>query len=444
MASGDWYEKHKNDVAAALKKGADAPKDQGLACALVKMTDGTFYICTHVSGSKQTAMVKEARAAGGKVVSVGLLFKDTDGPTFEVSTGDAGVASKFAAAAVAVGAHAKVLVKPAQDLVPATAADGATLSETVTSPAAAARVPATAADGATLLETAAATTRAPATTAIAAALSKLVPAVKEALAAHPERKDALLEPLQRCQKYIKDDKAVEAKAALLDLNRILKELQTAAPLNGDDAAHFKTRLLEIKTQIDKLEEKDPALAGLLAQAASLGQMKQFGDAQLRLDEVERRLKAAPEEEDADAEVLEALQDEIEDDEVSLVRLGKACLAWDGAKKQAAAQLKQLQKAILAEFKDTDGVAAVKNLNNILAQFNEDLTARVDTLINASGAERRRLAGEARGIAEEYLAYLAKSPLIDHVDEHPFDVKVTVRPLLQKALKGVVRQLGSAM
>src|SRR5947209_11955605 len=79
MACNDWYDKHKKDVAAALKKGMGAARDGAVDCSLIRLKDGSFVLCAHVSGSKQAAMVKEARAAGGKVLSAGALFKGDAG-----------------------------------------------------------------------------------------------------------------------------------------------------------------------------------------------------------------------------------------------------------------------------------------------------------------------------------------------------------------------------
>lgn len=75
--------------------------------------------------------------------------------------------------------------------------------------------------------------------------------------------------------------------------------QTAAPTTKGpetDEARFKARVTDIKQQFDEIKAADPArakpLAGLLMQAISLGQAKEFADAMLRLDKIEELLKGA--------------------------------------------------------------------------------------------------------------------------------------------------------
>ena len=91
MPDNTWYEKYKKDVTTALTRARQAEKDDALSCTLVKMGDGTHLLCAHVSAAKVPHMVKEARSAGGKVISAGILFKGEDGTTFEVDTPNAAV-----------------------------------------------------------------------------------------------------------------------------------------------------------------------------------------------------------------------------------------------------------------------------------------------------------------------------------------------------------------
>src|SRR5262245_29854260 len=71
----------------------------------------------------------------------------------------------------------------------------------------------------------------------------------------------------------------------------------APPTAGDATARFKARVTKATAQLKALKSSDPgraqALAGLLAQAASLAQMKppQYADAELRLDEFDKQLEA---------------------------------------------------------------------------------------------------------------------------------------------------------
>src|ERR1700722_106792 len=111
MANNDWYKPHEKDVVMALKKGKSAPKENAVTCSMMRMKEGAFFICAHVSPPKAAAIVKEARNVGGKVVAAGRLFLGEEGPTFEVDDGDLSVKQKFSTAAAALGSPMSVVVK---------------------------------------------------------------------------------------------------------------------------------------------------------------------------------------------------------------------------------------------------------------------------------------------------------------------------------------------
>lgn len=99
-------------------------------------------------------------------------------------------------------------------------------------------------------------------------------------------------------------------AAIAGVQKVADLLRTAsttpAPSGGEvkakstapdsDEPRFKARVTAIKLQFDQIKAADPArarpLAGLLMQAISLGQDKQFADAMLRLDKIEELMKGA--------------------------------------------------------------------------------------------------------------------------------------------------------
>src|SRR6186713_3283002 len=114
MPANEWYEAHKAGVAAALKKGKVAPMDAAVSCTLVRMKDGSHLLCAALTASKATAMVREARSAGGKVISAGQLFLDGDRVVFEVSEGALPPKGKWTDAGAAAGVPlANALIRPA-------------------------------------------------------------------------------------------------------------------------------------------------------------------------------------------------------------------------------------------------------------------------------------------------------------------------------------------
>ena len=201
MPANDWYESHKVDVAAALKKGKTAPHDQPVACTVVRMKDGAHLLCAALVPSKATAMVREARSAGGKVLSAGHLFLEDDKVVFEVSEDALPPKAKFTDGGVAAGVPlASALIRPAPGAALATE-PGAEPGEQSAPP------DAPPADG---------------TAALKDALSRLVPAVQQAVKDHPEHKNDLLQPIARCKQHIEKGQAAEAKATLKEVVGLLK------------------------------------------------------------------------------------------------------------------------------------------------------------------------------------------------------------------------------
>jgi hypothetical protein len=285
MPANDWYESHKTDVAAALKKGKTAPHDQPVACTVVRMKDGAHLLCAALVGSKATAMVREARSAGGKVISAGQLFVEDDRVVFEVSEGALPPKAKWTEGGAAVGVPlGNALIRPA----PGAAVDAEPGAEPE------APSPPTADGTAALKET----------------LARLVPTIQQAVKDHPTRKNDLLQPIARCKQQLDNGQATEAKATLKEIVGLLKELghssappvappPAAAPPDASLSARdtFMARARELKAAIDHLQATDPAhaaeLSHLLVTAAASAKANDFAAAQTTLDAVSGRLAAPP-------------------------------------------------------------------------------------------------------------------------------------------------------
>lgn len=241
MSASDWYEPHKADVAAALKRAKGAAKDNAVACTLVRAKDGSFLLCAATTAAKAAALVREARNAGGKVMSGGRLYSDGGGVVFEVDEGALPARPKFAEAAAAAGvplAHAS--------FVAASAAVGAAEESREAAP-----TPAPADGGAALKEQ----------------LAHLVPVVQQMVKDHPERKNDLLQPLARCKADLDASRVAEARAALVEVAGLLRGLKARG--DGHAAAEpavslvdlQKARLLwdgarkSVHTDLEKLKQK---------------------------------------------------------------------------------------------------------------------------------------------------------------------------------------------
>jgi len=81
------------------------------------------------------------------------------------------------------------------------------------------------------------------------------------------------------------------------------------------------------------------------------------------------------------------------------------------------------------------------LQEILGYFNKGLTAALDELYNAAQPEAKaRLRQTAADIAQEYLRFTTESPLVQHVQENPYEVEIGVQAELTPALRLVLAQL----
>lgn len=120
------------------------------------------------------------------------------------------------------------------------------------------------------------------------------------------------------------------------------------------------------------------------------------------------------------------------------------LDWDARKQKVQASLSELHRAIIEEFNDEESATAAKNLEKVLARFNEGLGDTLDAMRNATdGKARQDLAQKAGQIADRYLAYLASDALVAHVETNPYEVPVQVRETLSNplnALKGELAKL----
>jgi hypothetical protein len=193
---------------------------------------------------------------------------------------------------------------------------------------------------------------------------------------------------------------------------------------------FTTRLKFLTPQVQKALQAGTAdgdrIRQLLAQINALAGAKDFGKAHALLDQlgplVDKAVLASP-------------------TRKSRVGLAKARLAWDEAKKKVRAQITSLQKAVVAEHADAEGAAGVKRLQEVLGYFNKGLTAALDDLYNAAQPEdEARLTQTAADIAQEYLRFTTESPLVQHVQENPYEVEIGVQAELTPALRLVLAQL----
>ena len=90
-----------------------------------------------------------------------------------------------------------------------------------------------------------------------------------------------------------------------------------------------------------------------------------------------------------------------------------------------------------------GVAetAVRKLDRVLAGLNLGFGDKLDDLRNAATPDlQRKLAGEAGAIAKSYIKYLSDDPLVNHVEQNPYDVEVETATVLGGPLNKLQQEL----
>jgi hypothetical protein len=132
--------------------------------------------------------------------------------------------------------------------------------------------------------------------------------------------------------------------------------------------------------------------------------------------------------------------------VSLVAFQQSRLAWDRARKTVQSELQKLEKEILAACKDepdiADIAAGTKDLYEMLEVLDERLIDTLDEALNAESPEKRAaLHLDARGLVDEYRAFVNEEALIQDIDANGF-VNLAVRSTLTSTLDDLAKKLSA--
>ena len=582
MAENDWYEKHKKDVAVALKKGKGAAKDDGVPCTLVKMKDGSALLCAAVSSSKAAALVKEAKGAGGKVLSTGTLYKGDAGPTFAVADGSTSVKALFsAAAAEAAGSPLNVTIvavtpsgetasappppPPPPGAPPPPTADGekgqftdllrqvrprfqqvlaadppnkASLEKGMGLAVAAAKendfgkgLKLLQAVDVALQKTPLSTGSVPppppptksaptppppppppsssppqsGTAPIQAALAKMLPLVKNAAAANPDRKTELLEPLKRCQDHIKNNQAAEAKTALFDLNRVLKDLNgsvppppppppptgkaptTEAETEGKEEEREEAETKEGESspevkEVSEQEEEEQQEEEKSGSDTTAELKKETGEQEKEEQQKEEQQEEEKSGSDTTAELKEETgeqeEEEQEEEQISGTsptdteakeetgeqeeeeeKSGTAPTTedeeeeatttvgvWVDARDKVITQMQALQAACGKECQETGDpdfdLIADKGLAAITKRMQVGLHVALMEFDRASGDGKAKAQAKAQKVVTDFQTFLGSDRMVKLAEENPFGVKVEIRSTLGAALDRLSKTLGA--
>ncbi|WP_077038176.1 hypothetical protein [Pelomonas sp. KK5] len=227
------------------------------------------------------------------------------------------------------------------------------------------------------------------------------------------------------------------KAALTALERLDKLLAEHAPPPAaeppavDPAAAFNARLAALLPRIkDALAAGAPADLKLKVSEAGVAARKhEYDGAHALLDQAEQMLAPAGRRVDPK------------------IAFTQTRLDWDRARKQVQAELRRLEVALLEQCKDEPDFAEISAntglLYTLLDSLDERLIDKLDEAVNAEDpAQRQARHHEARGIVDEYLAFVRSDGLLHDIDQSDF-VDIALASSLTTQLTAMARQLDSA-
>ena len=126
-----------------------------------------------------------------------------------------------------------------------------------------------------------------------------------------------------------------------------------------------------------------------------------------------------------------------------VAFARARLAWEGAKKQAASDLASLRQAVEGDANEENAAifaTAVRQLEQVMAHFQEGLGDTLDDLLNADDPGRvAALKARSRQIVDRYLALIGSDPVLAHLEHNPY-MAAPVAATLRSPLENIRAQL----
>lgn len=217
----------------------------------------------------------------------------------------------------------------------------------------------------------------------------------------------------------------------------------------DPGIAFKTRLIELLPLI-----KGAAAANQLAapdiklkasEAGMLASKKDFSRANAVLDEVDVLLRQG---QMSPSEAQKPPETKPTGSVISpAVAFTQARLAWDQTRKKIQSDLRKLEAAILAQCEAepdaADIAAGTKNLYSLLESLDERLIDKLDEALNApDAAQRLALHTQARNVVDEYLAFVARDPLMQDIDNNGF-ASTSILSSVSASLKLISTRLAAA-
>ncbi len=132
--------------------------------------------------------------------------------------------------------------------------------------------------------------------------------------------------------------------------------------------------------------------------------------------------------------------------LSLVKLGKARLEWDGVRAEAVREIQRLKLTMQEEYKDDpEEQAAVGKalgrLDGLITSLNEELGEQLDQVLNAEPEPRRRLLPTAQATLKRFVTFVDSDQLMSVIDGNEYAPDMRVAGPLRAKLQAIAAALG---
>jgi peptidoglycan hydrolase-like protein with peptidoglycan-binding domain len=128
-------------------------------------------------------------------------------------------------------------------------------------------------------------------------------------------------------------------------------------------------------------------------------------------------------------------------------LARAPLVWHGTRNILEHNIKELKRAIRQEYANEHPTLLAEIDQNVqrVDVILEKLDARLAQTLERAGAaksaaQRKTEIESAKAIVADYIAFVKREPLIDHIDNNPFGVNAQVRKVVTDSLTHMIKSI----
>lgn len=270
------------------------------------------------------------------------------------------------------------------------------------------------------------------------ALNQLVPRIREAVAAAPDRREEILGQVAAIKEHLQNDRLADARQGILSCPPLIKEIlegAAAAPKSvGDPASSFKTRLAALVPQIKQAVGTTAGDEARLkvSNAGIFARKNDYVQANALLDEAVRMLASASVAQQPSADAASSVKPPV--DWVT------AKARWQEASETIDGQIAKLQSALRNSGTEELIEIAEFGLNGVTGNFKVPLMAAIRNVDGAATGDRTKVISSALKVIKGFQNHIDSDEGVLVVDENPFGVPVTIRETLGAALG----QLASAL